>query len=110
MDLACTCLLNTARLHRLFLFVLIKGVSHPDRLVQITDISNDRSASAAERNVKYIVSVVYIDDLPACHRLLKYNQQKYGRFYKQRRLLEGQRINCSTYKEGVKGLEVASSD
>jgi len=68
------------------------------------------SASAAGRNVKYVVSVVYIDDLPSCHRLLKYNQQKYGRFYKQRRLLEGQRINCSNYKEGVKGLEVASSD
>lgn len=69
----------------------------------------NRSASAAGRNVKYIVSVVYIDDLPSCHRLLKYNQQKYGRFYKQRRLWEGQRINCSNHK-GVKGLEVASSD
>lgn len=89
------------------LFVLIKGVSHPDRLVQIIDVLN-RSASAAANNFKYILSVVYIDDLP-CRRLVKYNQQKYGRFYKQRSLLEGQRINCSNHKEGVKALEVAHS-
>lgn len=70
----------------------------------------NRSASVAGRNVRYVVPVVYIDDLPSCHRLLKYNQQKCGRLYKQRWLLEGQKINCSNYKEGVKGMEVVSLD
>lgn len=63
----------------------------------------NRSPSAAGRDVKYIGSMAYIDDFASCHRLLKYNQQKYGRFYIQRRLLEGQRINCSNYK-GVKKI------
>lgn len=49
----CVCLLSA---HIVFLLlVLIKGASHPDRLVQIAGSLNEPVSSAAANNSKYTV-------------------------------------------------------